>query len=339
MHSAVLLALAYGDLFDYPLRRDELLRYLPVAASGAQLDRALERLVPTAVSQLEEGFYCLRGREATGRLRAERAAASDAGWRQARRFARWLAHVPFVRMVAVCGSLAVDNAGRDGDVDLFLITAPRRLWLVQATTMILRRLARRPGAPPLCPNYLLTGDDLEVSPCNLYLAHETIQARPLWGHAYFRRFRAANAWTEAFLPQARVAAVLEPPPDAPTPAAEPVPTRLVRALAWLLGGWLGDVLDAALHRLLLRYYRLRLRRYGLGRDEIARAYRRERQIVITGGYLDAIEARYRARAAAVVDDAALVTQSFHGSETPETVAPRIRSRYGDIFDRRYGGAR
>ena len=245
----------------------------------------------------------------------------------------------------MCGSLAVDNAGDDGDVDLFLITAPRRLWLVQATTMVLRRLARRRGVPPLCPNYLLIDSDLRVGAPNLYLAHEVTQTRPLLGVAVHRAFREANRWTEDFLPQRTLDAV----PMPPVTPREPSTHWLRRSLEKLLGGRMGDLLDRLVHRLLLCYYRLRLRRHGWRRADLARAYRPDRQTVMTGGYMGAVAERFLARCSEVLDDPERAGELFRrghrsASDASEPAATADGADGGDplyagIFDQHYGGAR
>ena len=284
LQRAVLLTVLYSDLFDHPLTPDELRRFL----TGSRADReTLER----AIEDLEErhlgtahGLVFWRGREATIDVRRRRRRLAAERWPPARRFARWLGWVPFLRMVAVCGSQALDNGDKDGDVDLFLITEPDRLWLVQSLTMALRRAGRLLGID-VCPNYLLAADSLEIAERNLFTAREAAQAVPLWGEAAYERFLDANRWISDFLPQhddGDRRRFLEPRPR----------RRLTAMLEHLLGGRFGDALDRAIHRALLLYYRARLSRHGWRRREIERAYRRDRQVVITGGYAAAVAQRF-----------------------------------------------
>src|SRR5690606_16752064 len=87
--------------------------------------------------------------------RAEREAASQHLWPQAVRYGHWLARLPFIRMVAVTGALAVHNAaGPDDDLDYMLVTSANRVWLARAFSIILVRLAQRQGVT-VCPNYVL----------------------------------------------------------------------------------------------------------------------------------------------------------------------------------------
>lgn len=332
---AVLLTAVYSDLFDYPLTADELFAWLPVRCPDReQLERAVTALAdrPTAGRRLVEsdGYLCLAGREELAALRRRRSALAARRWPPARRFGRWLARVPFVRMVAVCGSHAVENGDDDGDVDFFLVTAKDRLWLVHTVTMILRRLGRRLGVV-LCPNYLLTTASLRVETRDLYTAREIVQAVPLWGEEVYEQFLAANPWVEDFLPQAGLE-------DRRRFLEKPRRGWTVRCFETLLGGGFGDVLDRLVHRLLLRYYRWRLRRYGWTRKTVEDAYRRDRQVVIQGGFAAAVARRFFAAAADLAPRDELERWFFGG---PAAGALEISPDplYAGIMDRRYGSRR
>ncbi len=337
LQRAVLLTVLYGDLFDHPLTRGELHRFLTVPCPDPEaLEQAVEALDGRYLGTAR-GLVFRRGREATVDLRLRRSRLAAERWPPARRFARWLGWVPFLRMVAVCGSQAVENGDADGDVDLFLITEPGRLWLVQSLTMVLRRAGRLLGID-VCPNYLLTSGALEIQERDLYTAREAAQAMPLWGEAAYDRFLEANRWIDDFQPQRSIGECRR--------FLESVPRRrLTSALEVVLGGRLGDVADRAVHRALLFYYRLRLRRYGWRRQEIERAYRRDRQVVVTGGYAAAVARRFVDRGAAMFGDAMSADElrgvffgeaSAGAGESPadrETPDPL----YAGLMATRYGG--
>jgi hypothetical protein len=122
-------------------------------------------------------------------------------WTQAARYGRIIAALPFVRMVAVTGSLAMNNAEEGKDIDFMLVTAPGRLWTVRALSLLVARFAKRAGVH-LCPNYLVTTDALELSERSLYVAHELAQMIPLSGLDIYQELRRINNWTDEFLPNA-----------------------------------------------------------------------------------------------------------------------------------------
>lgn len=287
VETALLLGVLYSDLFEYPLREDELAGALVGHAAGAdELAVALASLTGRFLAR-REGHVTWIGREHLVELRRAREAAAPPRWEQARRFARALRRVPFVRLVAVCGSQARDNAAPEADLDFFCVTAPRRLWLVQVATMLWRRPAAL-GGVEVCPNYFLTEDALRVPSRDLYTAHEVLQVVPLWGRAAWQAFQQANPWTAELLPGFDPGRRLHRLDDEDAPA-------WTRRLERWLGGRLGDALDRLVHRALLAYYSLRLAHRGFGRGALRRAYERDRQVVVGGGYAGVVAAAYRRR--------------------------------------------
>ncbi|WP_376792334.1 hypothetical protein [Thermoflexus sp.] len=222
LERAILGALVYADLFDYPLTLLEIHRYLiAVPASLLEIRTAIARskwLTDRIVER--RGLWTLRGREHLCELRSQRAAAAARLWPHALRYGRILAALPYVRMGAVTGALAMDNAEDGDDIDYLIVTAPGRLWLCRAMVIALVRWAARHGIA-LCPNYFLSERALALEDRNLFTAHELTQMIPLFGGPIYQHMRAQNAWTARFLPNA----------DGPPWSAEVVATggRWIRA--------------------------------------------------------------------------------------------------------------
>ena len=94
---AILEALTYSDIFDYPLRFDELHRYLPARANADELSAALDSLRGQVEQQ--DGFYFLANRNEIVDIRKEREAHSRKLLPIALRYGRILGALPFIRMV------------------------------------------------------------------------------------------------------------------------------------------------------------------------------------------------------------------------------------------------
>jgi hypothetical protein len=171
------------------------------------------RVLRNCVSRVQ-CFYTLEGREAIVEVRLRRAKVAAAMWPRARRYGLTIANLPFVRMVAVTGALAMDNVESGDDYDYLIVTRPARLWLCRA---IIIGLVVKPAArhgDEVCPNYLLSERALVLEERNLFTAHELAQMVPISGWSVYRRLRDLNPWVEEFLPnasdsliQARVAPV------------------------------------------------------------------------------------------------------------------------------------
>lgn len=203
IEQAVLRTLAYADVFGCPLTGAEIHRYLEqVAATPAELQGVLDNSDWLAGRLSREGpWYALRGREGLAAARDEQTARAGRLWQTAWSCGRLLACLPFVRMVAVTGALAVDNVKTGDDIDFMIVTAPGRVWLVRAAAIVVVRLARLAGVQ-LCPNYVLAETALSQDRRDLFVAHELAQMVPLSGLPLYWRMRAANVWAEKFLPNA-----------------------------------------------------------------------------------------------------------------------------------------
>jgi hypothetical protein len=201
--ASLLAALAYADLFDYPLTLQELARYqvgtaFPTAALEASLQS--DPMLAESISR-SDGFYSLRGREGVFETRRARRRAAGKVWRRARLYARLIARLPYVRMVAVTGALAVDNIAERPDIDLMIVARPGRVWLCRRSIIVNVRAARLFG-DDLCPNYILSEDNLHLDQRDFFTAHELAQMVPLHGTYVYHRLLHANPWANGYLPQA-----------------------------------------------------------------------------------------------------------------------------------------
>jgi hypothetical protein len=252
IEAAILRTVLYADLFHFPLTVAEIHHFL-IHDEPVELDRIAETLTHSTVLQplLENkhGYVVYGGRLELVALRQARETASAHLWPLAMHYGTWLSCLPFVRMVALTGALAMHNAAdHDDDLDYILVTMPRRVWLARAFSIMLVRLARLRGIE-VCPNYVLAESALEQDKHDIFMAHEVVQMVPLYGQELYNRFRLANAWVEDQLPNARGAFYQE---------TERLPggfwAVLKRSVEVLLGGGLGDWLEHWEYRRKLRRF-------------------------------------------------------------------------------------
>jgi hypothetical protein len=236
---AVLHTAIYADLFDYPLTSHEIHRYL--TAWAAPLALVEEHLA--GESRLRASLACqppywyLAGRDELVALRQEREAASQALWPAALRYGDLVAALPFVRLTAVTGSLAMNNAtSQDDDIDLLIVASSGRVWLARGLVILVVHLAQRQGLE-LCPNYVLAEDRLELDEPSLFTAHELAQLVPLQGIQVYHRLLESNAWRHVYLPNAAPRQNRARTPDPTARGGQ----RLAEAI---LGGRIGDRIEA-----------------------------------------------------------------------------------------------
>ena len=256
LERAILATVLYSDLFDYALTLDELAHYLiRVQAAPAEVRASLARStwLRDRVGVID-GYVVVRGREALVQRRLDRSATSQRLWTRARRFARILSALPFVRFVGITGALAMDNCAAGDDIDVMIVTAPDRVWLTRALSIALVRLGKLFG-DTLCPNYLISENALALEHHSLFVAHEFMQMVPLYGGEVYARLLCANGWVQQHLPNATTAY---------RQAADVRPARPLRLLKGLgercLSGSVGDRLEAWEMRRKLRKFQPQLGR-------------------------------------------------------------------------------
>jgi hypothetical protein len=201
LSEAIQKTVAYGDLFDFPMTLSEIHRYLESApAEVAEVRQAAERMAPERLQQVGQ-FFVLPGRTQLAELRRRRTEVSARLWPEAVRCAGSLGRLPFVRMVAVTGALAMNNVDEGADLDYLIVTEPRRVWLCRAMIIQLVRIHRLRGVV-ICPNWILSEEAIELDQRDLFSARELTQMVPVFGPAVYRRMMEANGWIRGLLPNA-----------------------------------------------------------------------------------------------------------------------------------------
>lgn len=196
---AVLRAVVYASLFDYPLTLDQLATSLGVRANAETIAawwQASEMLQATVGHH--EGWFFPAGRCDLVETRSRREALSRALLDRDRRILATVANLPFVRMVALSGSLAHLNAEGAADLDLFVITAPHRVWSVTVAMLVISRLLG--WRKRLCLNYVVSESAMEIAPQDLFSANQIIHLRPISGRPVFAQFVRANAFVRDCYP-------------------------------------------------------------------------------------------------------------------------------------------
>ena len=231
---SVFHTLAYADVFDYPLSAHEVYRYL--ASTKASFEEVAEALADETRFTRVGAYFTLRGREGIVETRKQRAEIAARLWVKAARYGRIIALLAFVGMVAVTGSLSMNNTDEDKDVDYMIVTVPNRLWTCRAFSLLIARLARLEGVS-LCPNYLVTTNALMLTERSLYVAHELAQMIPLSGMDVYQEMFRLNDWIYEHLPNVSGA------PELPLGVKQKngrsfVQRMLERLLSLPLGSWL-----------------------------------------------------------------------------------------------------
>ncbi|GEM_PF-1982766 len=201
--AAVVRAVVYADLFDFPIHIDELWRQLPMhTASMSDVAHAVdEDAFVTQRVQREGDLIFLRGREHLVQHRRQQELDTDELVDQHLDVLRILSRLPWIRMVAFSGGTSRKNSIGHDDIDLFIVTARRRAWAVYALMVVVSRAMGCRDV--LCANYLVDVDNVSVPDRgDLFTGHEMMALRPLVGENVLRHVCAKNPWVNEILPNA-----------------------------------------------------------------------------------------------------------------------------------------
>ncbi|OGM55920.1 hypothetical protein A3E15_00150 [Candidatus Woesebacteria bacterium RIFCSPHIGHO2_12_FULL_42_9] len=197
--------LYYHDIFEYPLTKKEISLWQPGKKLGEKFAKRVE-----IEKKGEYSFLKGEGRLVTARL--EREKISKRKLEIAKKGARIISLIPFVKMVAITGALAMGNARSGSDVDLFIICERGSLWITRLITILLldtlgvpRNAGGRVERDKLCLNMWLDERDLiwDKRDRNFYTAHEIAQIIPLANkNEAYENFLYLNRWTRDYWPKA-----------------------------------------------------------------------------------------------------------------------------------------
>jgi hypothetical protein len=202
LHYAILKTLSYFQVFQYPLTRDEIWKFLPVKSDITEVAEALEQLQASGTIFQFEQYYCLHNEPY---LITRRKAGNELGrkkLKKAERIAKSLGAFPFVEAVCISGSLSKDFALKDSDLDFFIITAPGRLWIARNLMHLFRKMTFVVNAQDsFCMNYYISLQQPEILPKNFYTAIELCTLKAACVHDGINDLILANwKWISVELP-------------------------------------------------------------------------------------------------------------------------------------------
>ncbi len=209
---AILAPLAFFDIFQVPLKDEKLWESLfKFKISRADFEKALANLLKKKIIKHRDGWYFLKGQEKIVSTHKGRRKISQKYLQKAERTVNILKLVPFVRMVAAINNLSFNNCKESSDIDLFIIVAPRRLWVCRTLVVVLLWLlglkkTRSKIAGQICCGFFITENHLNIKKIalekmqDIYLLFWFLRMKPLFGFGAWKRFRRANLWAYYYFP-------------------------------------------------------------------------------------------------------------------------------------------
>lgn len=215
LRNAVQDVVKYYDFFAYAPSLDEIYTFLPMRTSKKELQKNLKQMVLKKALEalsIENWSYTLPGHSIFARKKARNREISLQKIDQITRFIEIISSISPIKLIGYSGSVAMNHAQKNDDIDLFIVTAGGRIWTVRFLMILIavlmgykRRRAVAHDKDKVCMNLFFDERDLSIPlhKRNVYVGHEVLQMRPvIVRDDIYDRFLEANKWVYDFFPNA-----------------------------------------------------------------------------------------------------------------------------------------
>lgn len=196
----ILHTLAFFEVLNFAPNAQEIHDFL---YRGSNSFSAIEHFLKNHSNVINNGkYFAFDKREELLSLRETKNQESEKLWIKVKRWRFLFRLMPFIKGVAVCNNLAMNNVTEKSDIDLFIITKRNRMFLARfITTAILHLLRlRRHGqkiAGRFCLSFWISEDNmdfekLQIDKEDIYLAFWMKSLKPITGYEIFKKFMQIN---------------------------------------------------------------------------------------------------------------------------------------------------
>lgn len=212
LKEAILKAVAFFDIFDYPLTPFEIWTFCKIKN---ELGEILEILNNNSLPlETKYGFYFLNKRSKIVDIRQKRYNYANRKFKRALKIARLFKIIPWIKMIAVGNSIGANNLRNNSDIDFFIITEAKRIWITRwfcagLTKLLNLRPQPRKKRDTICLSFYITSDNLELKKLMLpfdkthdvYFTYWLANLIPIYNkdNAYLELINA-NDWLKECLP-------------------------------------------------------------------------------------------------------------------------------------------
>ncbi|MFZ6034590.1 MAG: hypothetical protein ACOYUB_00345 [Patescibacteria group bacterium] len=208
----------YFSIFDYPPDFDEIYTFFPkktprkaVKTAILKMERHKKIKVIVGGTRYTVGEYGMQGNNFNLSQRNAISKRKLNDWRF--RAYKWLiSHLPQIKLIGLSGSISMMNAKRNDDIDLFIITARKRLYTGRFLSLMVgqvlglrRKYGEEEAKSKICLNLFFDEGSLKVpkKKQTLFVGHEVLQMRPVTNKDdAYARFLRANSWVYGIFPNA-----------------------------------------------------------------------------------------------------------------------------------------
>lgn len=254
LHKEIIKVVLYFEIFEFPVTIDEIWQYCGLAVDKETLAKHIKDLIDNGKLFQNESYYSTTNNRDWIKRREKNRIISEQKLKTARKNAKLIYAFPFVKAVAISGSLSKYAADETADIDYFIIVAKNRLWICRTLLHVFKKITFFAGKQhDFCMNFFLDEVELELKDKNVYTAIESLTIIPLWGPKAIQDFRNSNDhWIQRLFPNCKK-------------ASYDIQTRkilLKRLFEAFFYGNIGHVSNLLLHQITTHWWKFKFRRAG-----------------------------------------------------------------------------
>lgn len=210
VQEGIVATLVFFGILEVPLTFEKIWQYLyKTSASKEQVKHELERLVERGIVRTSKSqYFSLKPVDEAALVANQQEVQMR--WKRIDKFYWLLSLIPFVEQISVINSLSMGNAATDSDIDLFVITKPRRLYFVRTLIILIFKFlgiykTKTKIKDQFCLGFYVTTDHLDLSSALIegddpHFAFWFASFIPLFGKRTYERMVSKNRWVYDYCP-------------------------------------------------------------------------------------------------------------------------------------------
>jgi len=191
---SLLEKIIYFSIFNHPLKRTELSTLANINIS--ELDTFISELENSKIIKIEQDYILLEGFSSSKDIsnRIDYETGFNKMKSKVLSNSKFISKFPFVKSIAISGSMSKGVSKDDGDIDFFIITANNRLWLCRTILILFKKIFRLNSHKYFCLNYFVSESHLQIPDKNIFTSTELAYLTPTYGKDIFNNLLKTNDW-------------------------------------------------------------------------------------------------------------------------------------------------
>ncbi|MBD99027.1 MAG: hypothetical protein CMO34_04215 [Verrucomicrobia bacterium] len=194
MQEQILKYLSYFAIFNHPVHKDELTDFF-----HTDVHEAIVSLLQSKKCFEFKGYLStLSDIETITMERLGKESVAEKYFDKLPKYVNIIKNFPFVRSVALSGSLSKKVMHQDSDIDYFIITSSGRLWICRTLLVLFKKVFLFNSRKYFCVNYFIDENNLKIIDKNMFTAVEASHLLPVYNVNLLQQFWDENNWINEY---------------------------------------------------------------------------------------------------------------------------------------------